>query len=310
MLPGTAQAASWRDLWQRPDQQAAQALREGAVKQAQQLARDPAWRAAADYRAGDYASAAQALQHVPGSDAAYNLGNALARQTHYHQAIAAYDRALKLDPANADAKANREAVEQWLRQQKKKQQPPPQSSGKQGAKPQDGKGQSSSPSSGKDGKDGKPDASPAQHDSSGQGGSKSADAGKPSPSQTSKPQGKPSSSLDTSGTPQAGPSGAGHDQPKPQSAQQQAARQARVNQAQQAVKQQMDQALAGRAARPPPAAPQLGTVAAGNPSSRLPADLQHALQRVPDDPGALLRRKFELEYEQRHGGSPGEDGQP
>ena len=310
MLPGNAQAADWRDLWQRPDQQAAQALRQGAVKQAQQLARDPAWRAAADYRAGDYASAAQALQHVPGSDAAYNLGNALARQAHYRQAIAAYDRALKLDPANADAKANRAAVEQWLRQQKNKQQQPPQSSGKQGAKSQDGKGQSSSPSSGKDGKDGKPDASPGQHDPSGQDGSRSADAGKPSPSQAPPSQGKPPSSLDTSGANQPGRPGAGQDQPKPRSAQQQAAQQARVAQARQAVKQQMDQALAGQPGRRPPAAHQLGTVAAGDPESKLPADLQHALQRVPDDPGALLRRKFELEYEQRHGGPPGEDGQP
>ena len=86
---------------------------------------------------------------------------------------------------------------------------------------------------------------------------------------------------------------------------------AQAEQAQQALKKQMDEALAEKqkpADRTPPH--QLGAMAAGDPQSKLPADLQHALQRVPDDPGALLRRKFELEYQQRHGGAPLEDGQP
>ena len=44
---------------------------------------------------------------------------------------------------------------------------------------------------------------------------------------------------------------------------------------------------------------------------KLPADVRQALQRVPDDPGALLRRKFDLEYRQRHGGaSPSEGDSP
>jgi Ca-activated chloride channel family protein len=31
---------------------------------------------------------------------------------------------------------------------------------------------------------------------------------------------------------------------------------------------------------------------------------------VPDEPGALLRRKFELEYQQRHGGVSDLEDQP
>jgi Ca-activated chloride channel family protein len=53
---------------------------------------------------------------------------------------------------------------------------------------------------------------------------------------------------------------------------------------------------------------QLGAAGEGDPQSKLPADLRQALQRVPDDPGALLRRKFELEYQRRHGDAPDEDG--
>jgi Ca-activated chloride channel family protein len=339
LLPATAHAAvRWRDLWQRPDQQAAQALRAGAAKQAQQLARDPAWRGAADYRAGDYAAAVQALQHAAGTDGAYNRGNALARQGQYAQAIAAYTEALKRDPANADAKANRQAVEDWLRRQKPKQPPPPQPGTRQSkpppSKPQDGQG-ASSPQQGKDGqpgaqgKDAKPDASQAQSGQSGKSaGQNGANPQKPPASDAAKSPATSASAGQASGEtsaadlprhakagadpPPAHASSSATDQPPPQTAQQQAEQHARVQRAQQALQQQMDKALAGRAANASgkPPTHQLGATAQEDPQSKLPVDLQHALQRVPDDPGALLRRKFELEYQQRHGGAPDEDGQP
>jgi Ca-activated chloride channel family protein len=71
----------------------------------------------------------------------------------------------------------------------------------------------------------------------------------------------------------------------------------------------MDQALAGKPSDQKPSH-DLGAMAKDDPQAKLPADLQHALQRVPDDPGALLRRKFELQYQQRHGGATDEDNQP
>lgn len=294
LLPATAEATTWHDLWQRPDQQAAQALRQGQAKQAQQLARDPAWRGVAAYRVGDYAAAAQALQQASGGDAAYNLGNTLARQGRYRQAIAAYDHALKLDPANADAKANRKAVEDWLRQQRQKQQPSDQ---KQHEGHNGGQGQSSA---GEQGKSGKPDS---QDRKSGPDGAKPSGQ----PGQDGKTQPQDQSSRNSSGQDRSGKEQGG-DQPKPQTAQQQAEQQAKTEQAQQALKQQMDQALAHPGDKTQPH--QLGTLTKDDPESKWPADLQHALQRVPDDPGALLLRKFELEYQQRHGGAPGEDQQP
>jgi Ca-activated chloride channel homolog len=292
LLPAMVEATTWHDLWQRPDQQAAQALRQGHAKQAQQLAHDPAWRGAAAYRAGDYPAAAQALQQASGGDAAYNLGNTLARQGQYQQAIAAYDHALKLDPGNADAKANRKAVEDWLHRQQQ-QQPSDQNQheGHNGSK-----GQSSA---GEQGKSGKPDS---QDQKSGQDGAKpSRQSGQDGKAQPQDQSGQ-NSSEDRSGK------GQGGDQPKPQTEQQQAEQRAKTEQAKQALKQQMDQALAHPGDKTQ--THQLGTLTQDDPESKLPADLQHALQRVPDEPGALLRRKFELEYQQRHGGAPGEDQQP
>lgn len=293
LLPTTVEATTWHDLWQRPDQQAAQALRQGHAKQAQQLARDPAWRGAAAYRAGDYAAAKQALQRATGGDAAYNLGNTLARQGQYQQAIAAYDHALKLDPNNADAKTNRQAVEDWLRQQQK----PPSSDQKQHEGHNGSKEQSSS------GDQGKGSKSDSQDQKSAQDSAKSSEQPAQDGKSKSQDQSDQSSSRqDRSGKDQGG------DQPKPQTEQQQAEQKAKTEQAQQALKQQMDQALAHPADKTQ--THQLGTLAKDDPQSKLPADLQHALQRVPDDPGALLRRKFELEYQQRHGGAPSEDEQP
>ena len=297
LLPGNADATSWHDLWQRPDQQAAQALQQGQAKQAQQLAHDPAWRGAAAYRAGNYAGAAQALQQAPGGDAAYNLGNALARQGQYPQAIGAYDHALKLAPDNADAKANRKAVEDWLRQQQK-QPPDQQQSNEQKQQGKNGdKGQSSS---GEQGKDGKPDSKQAQDEKSAQDA-----AGKPGQDgQPQKPGQDKQDQQDRTGQGQAA------NQPAPLTPQQQAEQKARAEQAQQALQQKMDQALAGQQKDPSPATHQLGAMPKDDPQSKLPADIRQALQRVPDDPGALLRRKFELEYQQRHGGVPNEEVQP
>ncbi len=304
MLPGTAHAASWRDLWQRRDQQAAQALQRGDAKQALQLARDPAWRGAAAYRAGDYAAAAQALRTAKGSDAAYNLGNALAREGKYQDAIQAYDEALKQNPANADAKANRQAVEDWLRKQPPQQNQP--SSSQQ--QPKQG-GSSSSQGQGKSGQDkneqgqsGESGQLP-QHD---KGSAQQQDQQHSSNDAGQSPQNQPKPADEKSSS----AADAQQQDAQPPTPAQQAAQQAQAAKAQQALKQQLDKQLgaAGKPATNPPSTHQLGAEGADDPQAKLPADLRQALQRVPDDPGALLRRKFELEYQRRHGGVPDEDG--
>lgn len=290
LLPASAQAGTWSDLWRRPDQQAAAALRRGDAKQAQTLARDPALRGAAAYRAGDYADAAAAWQDTAGADAAYNLGNALAKQGHYQEAIAAYDRALKADPAHADAKANRQAVEDWLRKQPPPQQNPKDKQDKRGS----GKG------------DGKDEGQPS-NEKQGQGEQKPGEQ-KPGEQQSGS-NGAPSQPSNASHDPagngkdqQQGQNQAAPGEAKPPSAGEQAQQKAQAEQARQALRQQMDQAL--RDGKPPQDGQhELGAIAADDPQAKLPADVRRALQRVPDDPGALLRRKFDLEYRQRHGGA-------
>ncbi|GEP02854.1 tetratricopeptide repeat protein [Methylobacterium oxalidis] len=70
---------------------------------------DPAWRGPALYEARRYAEAARIFRDG-GRRNAYNLGNALARQGDLPGAIEAYDEALRFNPRDADAQANRSLV--------------------------------------------------------------------------------------------------------------------------------------------------------------------------------------------------------
>ncbi len=122
LIPVPAEADLWDDLWQRRDQQAFDALREGEPERASELFEDEAWRSAADYRNENYEGAAEgwAAQSQAEPSAAtghYNLGNALAHLGDLDGAIAAYDRALAAEPNHEDAAFNRNLLEQLQQQQ-------------------------------------------------------------------------------------------------------------------------------------------------------------------------------------------------
>ncbi|HEX7340071.1 MAG TPA: tetratricopeptide repeat protein, partial [Rhodanobacteraceae bacterium] len=310
----------WSDLWHNADQRAAQALAKGNARAAEKLAATPAWRGAAAYKAGDYAAAAKAFAAAQGADAAYNLGNALARQGQYKQAIKAYDKALKMDPGLADAQANRKAVEAWLKRQKPK--PPrqdggqhsPKSGGKSGGKPN---GQSGDKSGGQSG--GKPGPSGASKASS-QTGHKDTSGSSEKAGQSGRKTSQPTSGQAANRhakQPQSAPAPAASAMPSPANAASTAPRpasassigassapnvaQARQERAEAArATQHLHRQLQGKTGQPAAAAFDLGRMPASAASAdRLPQDMQRALERVPDDPGGLLRRKFQLQYQER-----------
>jgi Ca-activated chloride channel family protein len=117
-----ARAFEWRDLWERPDQQGIEAIESGDPARASDLFDDPRWRAAAQYRAGEFAASAASLAPLSTVTDFYNTGNALAKSGQLEAAIGAYDRALELDPSHDDARYNRELVEDLLEQQQQQQQ--------------------------------------------------------------------------------------------------------------------------------------------------------------------------------------------
>lgn len=150
VFPGyRAEALTWSDLWKRPDQQGQAAFLAEDHERASELFEDPAWRAAAQYRAGQFEPSAETLATAESADGHYNRGNALARAGSVAEAISAYDQALEVDPEHEDARFNRDLL---------MQNPPEQSEGQGGeeGEPNEDESQSSAQSEAADQSEGSP----------------------------------------------------------------------------------------------------------------------------------------------------------
>jgi Ca-activated chloride channel family protein len=138
-LPQPAYALELIDtdkLWLRQDQRAMQAFQSGDTEKAAELFTDSNWKAAAHYRAGNFARSNELLDTPENSSDYYNKGNILAKLGNYPDAIGAYDQALNIDPDNEDARFNRELVQQALQQQQQSSQQQDQSKQQQQDPPQ------------------------------------------------------------------------------------------------------------------------------------------------------------------------------
>lgn len=241
-------------LWRRADQVEQQQLQAGT----------------AAYRQGDFAAAQQHFEGIDSDEGWYNLGNALARQGHYDEAIAAYDKALAKHPQMADAVANRAAVDA-ARKRKSHNDDGGQGQGQQGSPNQQNQGNGQNQNQDNSQQPGQ------QSSGSGQSGQPKQDPGQPS---------KPASSPQDQGKD-------GEDKPQP------GADPRSQQQADAAQRERMRQAMAGQKdaqAQPDQAAAQPQETAAQREQRQA---LDAWMQRVPDDPGSLLRTKFRLEQERR-----------
>lgn len=322
-LPGPALAADtapvvaprslWRDLWQRPDQRAQRTLQSGDAKSAAEQFRDPAWRGAAQYRAGDFEAAAQTLQGLDNFDADYNRGNALARAGHLQEAIAAYDAALQKSPDAEDARANRELVEKLLKQQQQQQsnQQNQQNQQQQDQSSQDSSGQQSqdnqSQSGNKQSQDGQSQGQQSQDD---QSPGKQSQDNQSQGGQSQDQQNEPASAQNKSGQEQDGSAAA--QSPDNAAEQQDAANKSQPGQAN--PRQEKNDAQQGDSAMASEADQQKSDQRAGAaPDDQARQQQQHAteqwLRQIPDDPSGLLRRKFLYEHRQRERSDQPRDAQ-
>jgi Ca-activated chloride channel family protein len=97
----------WQDLWSTPDQRGQRLMEAGRYAEAAAQFADPMWRGVAQFRAGDFKTAAETFGGMDTADAAYDQGTALIMLGKYDDAIQRFDRALALRPGWADAQANR-----------------------------------------------------------------------------------------------------------------------------------------------------------------------------------------------------------
>lgn len=211
------------------------------------------------YRAGDFAAAARHFEGIDTDEAQYNLGNARARLGDLDGAVEAYDKALAARPGMPDAVANRAVVEAARRRK-----PPP------------GGGKGEPPPSGQD--------TPADAPSAGA-------PPKPGAQGPADPSGQHDSGAGSSSTPPP-PS------PSPRPGSGERAQQQADAQQRQRMQEALQQAQAGKGgADGHAAAPQ------AHPMTPQQREQQQAVEawmrRVPDQPGDLLRAKFELENQRR-----------
>ncbi len=280
LLLGTppASALEWQDLWQRSDQRGQRALDAGDAATAQQEFTDPARRGTAAYRAGDHGTAAAEFGKLDDANAHYNRGNALARSGDYPGAIAAYDRALALDPDLTDARFNRELVQRVQKQQQQKQKQQQQQDKKNAQSGEEAK-------SGKGAGDQQQPSNAGDKDSQGQD------------------QSQPTDGAEKSGTPAADKSSTG----KPSENDTSGAEPQNGNDAKKPDAERMtgnDESATTAGEKPDAETAEPGNETGTSTTARAPtpeeAQIQEQqLRALPDDPGGLLRRKFYYERQQR-----------
>ncbi|GAC15249.1 vWA domain-containing protein [Aliiglaciecola lipolytica] len=121
MVPQPALAAGWQDWFKNSDQKGLDALNKQQYEQAASHFESPMWKGSALYKQGNYQAALDAFSQVPGAQSLYNQGNALAQLGELDKAIQAYEQALELQPDHAEALKNKQIIEQMKQQQEQQQ---------------------------------------------------------------------------------------------------------------------------------------------------------------------------------------------
>jgi Ca-activated chloride channel family protein len=262
-----AHADWWQDMWKTPDQQAMQAFKQNEYEQAAKQFEDPLWQGTAHYKNQDYQAALESYSKIAQADpsnldATYNAGNALAQLGEIDQAIAAYEQVLSQNPDYSDAAANKALLEKLKEQQEQQQQD---QQGDQSQEQQDKQEQNEQQQDG-------------EQNSENQEGESSDQQQQNSSSQQNSEEQDPSENSE--------------EQPaeKQQSEQEQAQQQAQQAQADAEEKAQQEQQAQ---------AMQQGEQELTDEQKEQMQRLQNLLNRVPDDPAFLLKRKMQIEAQRR-----------
>jgi len=118
--PESAHAFELNQLWKNQNQQAHELLQKDNADEAAKLFSDTKWKAAAQYKSGQYKQALESYQQLDQSNPEnlYNLANTQAQLGQYDKALKNYNKLIEENPNHSDAKHNRDQVEK-LQQQKK-----------------------------------------------------------------------------------------------------------------------------------------------------------------------------------------------
>jgi len=284
LQPEESFASLWQDAWQTKDQQGQQAFADDPEKAAE-LFQDPNWKGSSFYRAGDYEQAAESFEVDENSSSQaqarshYNRGNALAHAGEYEKALSAYQQALDLNEGFADAQFNKQLIEDLLQQQEEQEQ-----------QDSDDKNSDEKDSDQEKSDNQNSDSQDSDQDSSDQEKSEQQDSEQENANQ----QDSDKQDSDEQEAEQQ------DSQQKPESDKEAEERKEKSEEQQSAEQDEEEKSEAERQAQAEQAQPE------DDLSREEKQALQQWLNRIPDDPGGLLKRKFLYQYKQREHQDEGE----
>ena len=270
----------WQDLWQTNDQQGEALFNQQAFTEAAEAFDRADWRALAAFKAKNYDAAIEQFNYAikttdqqPNNLANlhYNLGHSLAHRQDLESAINAYDTALSLNPDLEQAKAAKALLEQLQKQQQEQNQQGQQSD----ANEQDATDTTSSQSS-----DASNDANPSRNSENASDYSEQQQTGS-----TDKTEDQKNTLLDQQAQ------RAVKKKQEEQQGQQQEQSTEQSDNANQPIETQTEQpSLKKNESVSDSDSQGIDTEQELDPQRQ--AELEQWLQKIPDDPGGLLRRKF------------------
>ncbi len=269
---------NWNNLWSNKEQQAEMALKEQHYEKAITLSKNPLMRGTAEYRKQDYEKALENFKQAQGADARYNEGNTLAKMGKYQEAIKAYDDALQIQAKMEDAIKNKAAIEKLLKQKKKSKKDKGDGDNKEGKpseKGDEGEGENGE-GKGEEGQDDK--------DSKEKGGKQSKDR-KNQFSDANKELDKKKNEEDSADKKDQKPSKKDSKEKGKNSKNASANEDQSRKEAEKKAKNKTEKKGTKSEAKELTKEEKMAA--------------EQWLRRIPDDPGGLLRRKFERQYQQR-----------
>jgi Ca-activated chloride channel family protein len=292
MQPETSYADLWDDAWQTKDQQGKKVFTQDPAKAAE-LFEDPNWKASSYYRAEEYEKAAETFpidQNISSKEQAeniFNRANALAKGGKLEESIKAYEQALELNTEFDDAQFNKNLVEKLLEQQEQEEQQQDKD---------DSEDQKDTDSKDDDAKDDESKNDDSKDQKSDDSESQNSDSDSKNDSEESDSEQSDSEKQDSEQS----------ESDKNNDSEQQEEQESEANK-EQSEDQQSDKQSAEEKEQQ---GKQQETNSAENPTDELSEEEKQALEqwlnRIPDDPGGLLKRKFLYQYKQRDQQDEGE----
>ncbi|MBT4836294.1 MAG: VWA domain-containing protein [Methylococcales bacterium] len=261
--PMPVYAINWDDLWLNKDQQGLQAFKSKEMEKATDLFNDPEWKAAAQYKNKQYEQSLKSLENINSAESNYNKANALVKLNRLQEAMASYQKSLKLDPDHEDAKHNLNEVKKFLEKQAKQKQ------------------KSQSEKNGKNKKKGNKKKDPTSKNESKKSSSKDKNKSSKQQEQSKKQQQKKQQAQNNK------------QQQKSEKNEDKKRQQASSQKKQSDQEKQQAQKNKTQKKKPMPQ----GELSEKQKEQKMAHE--QWLRKIPEDPGALLRRKFLYQYQQQ-----------